>query len=196
MPTYQMIAWDFGDEKHLLLGDPIHHPGLEGEVMKFDASVSAVPPTECCCQDNECACIPELEAATYPDLQICLVSNGTDPCDECFSSTPLCGTLTWNGTEYSGSVDFGGGCSRQDAVAVRLACSAVTDDVCFPGLACGLTEWELQIECEEGCFNECNAPTACSPFSMSGTFCTNTRCCVTGPTPGFGCIDYEITVAP
>jgi hypothetical protein len=178
-----------------MLSDAVHHPHLPpGTPLYFEGGEN--PPAACCCiEGGVCICIPTLQAASYPDLEICLTSNADDPCDECFA-VELCGILTWNGTEYSGSVDFGpGGCGGQDSVPVRLACSAVTDDICFPGLACGSNQWELQMLCEEGCFDGCFTPDSCSPFSLSGTLCASTRCCITGPTPGFGCLDFEVTLA-
>jgi hypothetical protein len=203
VPEYHMIVYDFGAGvgKHLLLGDAIHHPGNEGEVMKFDVDTApgGVPPVECCCLGDTCICIPQLAAAEYPDLLICISRNSGTTCDgdDCFDPEVCC-TLAWNGTEYAvDGCTFD--CAAQEFLAIRLACNSVTDvKATCEAAPCGPTEWQIQFVCGTDCFEGCFTPSACSPFAMSGTVCKSTECCL----DGFGspvtdaCLDFEITLAP
>lgn len=68
MPNYQMIGWRLADGSiHLLKADAVHHPGLEGELLKYDADTTpgGLPPQECCC--GSAACCEFAESGDIPD---------------------------------------------------------------------------------------------------------------------------------
>lgn len=59
--AYEMIGWRLANgEIHLLKADATHHPGQEGELLKYDPATTpdGLPPAGCCCLTAGCCEFP------------------------------------------------------------------------------------------------------------------------------------------
>lgn len=186
------------------LSDATHHPNNgPGKMLVKQAGVDY---SNVCCCLNRCPCLNELEDAGYPDLTACFVSNGTDPCDNCFVAE-RCVTLTWNGIAYTASGTFAGCADIGDtAYSVSLSCEGAGSDWCRDPQTAPAQDvdqkWWLTLACD-GCFWGVVTASTCSPFELTGTICVDgpatviSRCCDVVMGFGiYGCIDFTITEAP
>jgi hypothetical protein len=181
-----------------LLADATNHPNNTPGVPLIKDSEEVLDPT-CCCVASDCVCIPQLAALGYPDLSITISRDPGTTCagSDCFDPDVTC-TLSWNGTEYAvDECTFD--CSEQEFLAIRLACSAVTDvEATCEEPACTAEEWQIQFVCGTDCFEGCFTPASCSPLEISGTVCKSTDCC----RDGFGspvadaCLNFDVILAP
>ena len=181
-----------------MLTDPGNHPLKTPDTPLYKDADQQLSDS-CCCIPEECVCIPELQALGYPDLLITISRDPGTTCagSDCFEPDVEC-RLEWNGTEYTvdGCVFD---CAEQEFLAIRLACSAVTDvSATCEEPACTAEEWQIQFVCGTDCFEGCFTPASCSPLEITGTICLSSECCRDGfgsPVTD-GCVNFEVILAP